>query len=61
MSNISRATNNTKSSIFQKLFVIISTVGSIIEISNDEFIQSVQYVINTEHGKDMISRGVYGK
>jgi len=61
MSNISRTTNNTKSRVSQKLFIIISTVCPITEIFDDEFIQSVQCVINTEHDKDMILRGVYGK
>lgn len=63
MSTISRSTNNIKSAIFQKLLVMMIGVAvfSTVKISNDEFIQSMQCMINAEYGKDMISSGVYGK
>jgi hypothetical protein len=60
--NTPRATNSTKSRVFQKLFVILTAaVFSILEISNGKFIKNIQYLIDTEHGRDVISRGAYGK
>jgi hypothetical protein len=53
--NTPRATNNIKSRIFQKLFVIITTaVFSILEISNDKFIKNTQCIVDTEHDSDLI-------
>lgn len=63
VSNTSRTTNSTKSRVFQKLPVIMTSavIFSTAKISDDEFIKNVQCLIGTEHGRGMISRGVYGK
>ncbi|MGB6464308.1 MAG: hypothetical protein WBF38_08825 [Nitrosotalea sp.] len=38
-----------------------AVIFSTAKISDDEFIKNVQCLIGTEHGRGMISRGVYGK